>query len=251
MKFEVYTSEGFIGYADSIKPFSVPGKQAMMLEGFVPVGYQVADKSYMCPPADAEAMVAPITPAPSNPAPNHTNDYQEREVIRDRLPNFDKRRDTITIIEGGKHKEVSLSEGTGIKEASYFRCPECGQSAIISVDGVIAVRVLDTDMEMVKTATGIDMNNYVYKNTEGDNSYTVVKLSADDNIEGFCPHCLNSSKLTEWFKAWEDPLSYSEFEHPCAMCGSETVAIFEDGIEYRQCEDKDCKFKQYIGRIER
>ncbi len=233
MKFEIYTTEGLIGYASSIKPFNIPGKQALMLEDFIQVRVPVEDKTVKPSP----------TPRLDQP------EYKEREVVRPRLPNFDKKRETLTLVEGGKRVEVQLNEIGQTKQASYFRCPDCGQSAIVSVDGIIAFRVLDGDLEVVKTGTGIDINNYVYKNTEGDDSYPVVQLAADENTEGFCPKCLSTSKLLKWFAAWEDPLSFFEFEHPCAMCGAETVTTMQEGTEYRLCENKECGYKQKIGRV--
>ena len=237
-KLAIYTKEGLLGYANGILPFNIPGSTALMLDGFVP-------SSLLEIPTPIISPIAVEPPLEYTPRREVTN---ERDVVRDRLPNLDKRRDTLLVMEDGKEVRKKVGQKPGeLFHAPYMRCPNCGQSAIISVDGGVVIRELDGDQEILKTGTGIDMQNYRYEDYK-DKELTIVELAADEFLQGFCPCCLESNAVLKWIHAWEDPLAYFEFEFPCCLCGSETVTLFrEDECKIiRKCENKKCNYEQFI-----
>lgn len=232
-KFEIYCDTGLIGYANSIQPFNTPGGHALMLKKFT-----------------WNFKSAPIVPSEPFKEPE-TSSAEERNPLRYRLPNLDKQRDTLIVIEGGKEIRKKVGQGPGeLFKANYFRCPTCGQSAVISIEGQIVIRMLDGDQEILKSGTAIDTEKYdfnLYRNRE---DLTVVQIVADDSLQGFCPMCLENNVVLKWIHAWEEPLAYTEFEHPCCMCGYETVVLIreEDSEAIRKCESKFCAYEQILNR---
>jgi hypothetical protein len=247
--FKIYSDKGLIGYASSIKPFNIPGENALMLKGFRPIAGVVNSGSIEQPfvnrPLPQITNKRPITPG-----------IMEQTIVRERLPNYNKKKDTITVVNGGKEETIKVSTESqdGIIKAKYFRCPDCGQSCILSIDGALVVRDIRYDQEVLLSGVNVKLNEDLPKSIETflneiGSEDLEVEIGADDSLEVFCHMCSNVNLLKKWILAWESPLDFFEFDNPCCMCGGETVeSINRNKTRIRKCEK--CDYEQILRDIE-
>lgn len=166
--------------------------------------------------------------------------HMERPAIRDRLPNS-----LVDINDLDIKKAVQTS--------SLVRCPHCGQShALIVRDGAVMYMMQKRDKEF-KIIIGPSqpqemLNKYVMPDDANPLDYynDLMELgiqedkdfAVNNDTDIFCPVCHQSAAFIEWKKAYDEPLTYFEYENPCEVCGGETVVLKarDDGEVLYGCE---------------
>lgn len=148
--------------------------------------------------------------------------------MRDRLPN-----NAVDI------SELDVKQAT--TENALVRCPHCGQShAIILKDGkrlYCMRRNYDQNQYEIiaESDNPSDLDEMVCKGNALEYFQTLQDASvinSDDfavtnDTEIFCPMCKQSASFESWKTAWEYPLRFFEYEHPCDCCGGETVEVMK------------------------
>jgi len=236
-RFPIYNEHGFIGFASGIRPFSSESGPAFMIDDFEMASEQ--EEIHVKAPTNKTLQFPPreIEPEP------------EREIIRQRLPNFDKKTETLSWKDENGELLAKTVDGKPMRFTA-FRCPTCGQSEVMSVNGDVVFRELDGDRSISRSRKGLSISGFRYEDHKDDIAAETVQLEGTTEIDGFCPKCLNTTSLFKWGMAWSAPMEFFVFDHPCAKCGGETVVIIKDGVEHRCCENTECKYDQTIGRYE-
>lgn len=164
------------------------------------------------------------------PKPFVRNTEERIPGMRDRLPN-----NAVDI------SELDVKQAT--TENALVRCPHCGQShAIILKDGkrlYCMRRNYDQNQYEIiaESDNPSDLDEMVCKGNALEYFQTLQDASvinSDDfavtnDTEIFCPMCKQSASFESWKTAWEYPLRFFEYEHPCDCCGGETVEVMKKG----------------------
>lgn len=171
---------------------------------------------------------------------------------RGRLPNAYDGNNISKEITPEKDHVIDLStlktEKTTIVQHKYFRCPDCGQSVLIVVDGITVMRDLDAkgnlcilDSEDIKPLSEEEVFNY--EDAKKHVQDVGVALAANGQTVASCPMCKRGESLIErWVEAYEKPLNFFEYESPCPICGSETTFVVERNNTVVKCEKTECGY---------
>ena len=172
----------------------------------------------------------------ANPDSTNVQRLPERMAVvdRERLPN------DYNVIREAKCNE----------SVSYFRCPSCGQSAIINIDGVNVLRDIQIDNleEQQSYILDADYNLGAKLNYEEAKNHITSggEIMNSNDYEGFCLNCMSCTTTDRWVEAFESPLAYFEFEKPCPLCGGETVMSVNQEVEKRGivtiCDREQCGY---------
>lgn len=170
--------------------------------------------------------------------------YSRFDIVRERIPNVSK--DDSDIKAEAPHivdlSKMKIETPTQTSNKAHFRCPSCGQSAVISVNNQIVIRDLESEEETLCLTTGVELDPFDYEKAKGKVTELGVMLKADGETEGFCPICSETHKLESWIDAFERPLNYFEYEQPCPLCGCETNFVIGQNSSEVKCDNKACGY---------
>ena len=165
---------------------------------------------------------------------------EDFEPLRGRLPN--------TFKKGGAVDMSELEVSTPNKATAHhnFRCPSCLQSSVAVIDNSVLIRDIEAKTGGTYMSVGVNLEDFKYKEAVTQVTERVT-LVADGESEAHCPLCNHDDVVEKWVDAYSNPLNYSEFEHPCPVCGGETVTIISpDGSSQLECERLDCRYKKKL-----
>lgn len=193
--------------------------------------------------------------------------------IRDRLPNSVDELDNKTV----DMTKVN-TEQLPMKQYKNFRCPSCGQSAIIKTlgelqsycfrdigkQGASLLQINKDHMEDIidyyfdkglptpipklfidSTNPNHELNNIVIVEE------TDVAITTDGTLKCECICCNKVFNFEEWYDAYKNTNKYFEYE-PCYLCGSETLQVIQKNQSMIKCENESCnhtfgeEFKAFV-----
>ena len=202
--------------------FKYETPQNLTAEQLIEVARRIIDSS-----DNAEPVVSKVIPMKPIQQVQEVKAPVERPPFRDRLPN--------NIVDVN---ELDVKQAT--QGAALVRCPHCGQShCIVLRDGANMYMMQKRDGEfkiIIGPVHPTDfLNRYVmpeesnpldyYNDLLGINIQEDKDFAVDNDTDIFCPVCHQSAKFIEWKRAYDEPLSYFEYEHPCEVCGGETTVL--------------------------
>lgn len=162
--------------------------------------------------------------------------------------------------------QVDVSEldvKDAVTENALVRCPACGQSSIIAVqhDGELYefMAKRNNEFKHIVTCNSTDeMHDMAYRRVDRTkipdyyNDINNIRSFEDNDVvinndtQICCPICGSVENFNEWKNAWQNPLLYFEYEHPCEWCGGETTVLKADesGEVVYKCEICGHEFKE-------
>lgn len=166
----------------------------------------------------------------------HVRTEDNHPVIRDRLPN--RHSNEVDL--------ASLNVQTGTSTAhSHFRCPDCGQSAVLYANGQPVVRDIVNGQDCF--SVDFDKNSSLQLSYEHacQNSGEQVRFMVGEGLESECPSCGGVHPTQTFVDAYYNPLNYFETEDLCPLCGKELLLETSSGTTYLSCEEP-CVFKKAV-----
>lgn len=158
------------------------------------------------------------------------------KMDRTRLPNNKNKEETSVDTKRLKNV-VDLNDYDVKKPKGYndFRCPDCGQCIVISIDGQNYIRDINTGY-----VYPVDIDEDTILNTEEDyytllhestSKFDRVSLTDTEEIIGTCIKCGKEHTLHEFIEAYEHPEYYIEYEHICPLCGGEMCKVVDADVK--------------------
>lgn len=176
--------------------------------------------------------VKPLEEPAKQPAPKPVDDSP---VVRKRLPN------RTNVIDPSK-LEV---DANGSRLYNNFRCPGCGQSAVVWSDGVPVVRDIVNGNKCFEVTPAFEVGkaeDFTYERAcelSGDQ----VSIVCNEDAVCKCPRCKHTNKTQEFVDAYLEPLKYFEVEQLCPLCGDELcITIDNNNQQCWKCENEACHF---------
>lgn len=163
---------------------------------------------------------------------NPDNDFS----IRDRLPN-----NAVDV--------ASLDIKQAVTENTLVRCPHCGQAhcLIIYANGIYNMMRKNYDKkefeivceleesELENALCPLDRQKEYFDDLQEMVSVFVKDFVADNETQILCPVCRERDTFIRWKDAYENPLSYSEYDSICDVCGGEVSVKISKGHKVNVC----------------
>lgn len=197
-----------------------------------PLMNQIMELIYMvCQHYEGETSVKEEKPI-EQPAPQPVDDSP---VVRKRLPN------RTNVIDPSK-LEV---DANGSRLYNNFRCPNCGQSAVVWSDGVPVVRDIVNGNKCFEVSPASEVSSpedFTYERA-CELSGEQVSIVCNEDAVCKCPRCEHIDKTQSFIDAYLEPLKYFEAEQLCPLCGDEVcITIDNNNQQCWKCEDEACHF---------
>lgn len=175
-------------------------------------------------------------PSPIDYNGPQTHKEHEKVIIRDRLPNRGANRVDLSTL------DVQSSSSTA---HSHFRCPECGQAAILYANGQPVVRDIVHEENCFSVDFDPHQSSELTYEYACENTIEHVRIMTGDGLESECPVCQAKYPTEKFVDAYYHPLRYFETEDLCPLCGGDLWLETQAGVTYLSCESP-CVFKKEV-----
>lgn len=176
-----------------------------------------------------------VKEAPSIQPATVSHPVEEPPVVRKRLPN------RTNVIDPSK-LEV---DANGSRLYNNFRCPNCGQSAVVWSDKVPVVRDIVNGNKCFEVSPAFEVEkaeSFTYERA-CELSADQVSIVCNEDAVCQCPRCEHVDQTQAFIDAYLEPLKYFEVEQLCPLCGDELcISIDNNNQQGWKCESKTCHF---------